>query len=490
LAASPLTAKHKSARRLDQGNAAVTRILTALAAALLCVLPAHAAESIDGAALSLAWVIPFVGMLLSIAVFPMLAPKVWHHHFGKIAIFWALAFAVPFGIVYGGIASAHAVWHAMAIEYIPFIVLLYALFAVAGGILVRGDIHGTPVANTSMIAFGTLMASLLGTTGAAMLMIRPLIRANAHRPRNVHVFVFFIFLVANIGGSLTPLGDPPLFLGYLQGVSFFWTAEHLFLPTLFSSTVLLAVFYVLDRALTSREPPEAREKPSETMRIEILGAHNVALLLAIVGVVLASSVIDPALQVHIFGTDVGIDSIVRCAGLIAIAAISLATTRRFIRIENAFNWGPIVEVALLFIGIFVTIIPALAILQAGEKGDLAALVQLVTRADGTPDPSIYFWVTGILSGFLDNAPTYLVFFNLAGGDPQELMTTLAHVLAAISGGAVFFGAMTYIGNAPNFMVKTICEERGIKMPSFFAFMAWSVTILLPLFALNTLLFFH
>jgi Na+/H+ antiporter NhaD/arsenite permease-like protein len=456
---------------------------------LLALQPAYAAAGPDGASLSLVWVIPFAGMLLSIAVFPMLAPKFWHHHFGKIAFGWALAFAVPFGIVYGGITSAEAVWHAIAIEYIPFIVLLYALFAVAGGILVRGDIHGTPASNTAMIAFGTLVASLLGTTGAAMLMIRPLIRANAHRPRNVHVFVFFIFLVANIGGSLTPLGDPPLFLGFLQGVSFFWTAEHLFLPALFSSVVLLVLFYVIDRALTAREPVEDRETPS-SMRIEILGVHNVALLLAIVGVVLASALIDPALQVHIFGTDIGIDSIARCAGLIAIAAVSLMTTRRFIRIENAFNWGPIVEVALLFIGIFVTIIPALAILQAGEKGELAALVQLVTRADGTPDPSIYFWVTGVLSAFLDNAPTYLVFFNLAGGDPQVLMTDLSHVLAAISGGAVFFGAATYIGNAPNFMVKTICEERGIKMPSFFAFMAWSAVILTPLFALNTLLFFN
>jgi Na+/H+ antiporter NhaD/arsenite permease-like protein len=466
------------------------RFIALAAASALAFAPAHAAEGIDGATLSLLWALPFAGMLLSIAIFPMVAPKFWHHHFGKISIFWALAFAVPFGIVYGGIVSAQAVWHAIAIEYIPFIVLLYALFAVAGGILVRGDIAGTPAANTSMIAFGTLIASLLGTTGAAMLMIRPLIRANANRPRNVHVFVFFIFLVANIGGSLTPLGDPPLFLGFLQGVSFFWTTEHLFFPAAFSSIVLLTVFYFLDRWITAREPQATRETPPQSMSIQIFGGHNVALLIAIIGVVLGSSLIDPSLQVHIFGTDIGVDSIVRCAALIVIAAISIATTRRFVRIENAFNWGPIVEVALLFIGIFITIIPALAILQAGDKGALAALVQLVTRADGTPDPSIYFWVTGVLSAFLDNAPTYLVFFNLAGGDPQVLMTTMAPVLAAISGGAVFFGAATYIGNAPNFMVKTICEERGIKMPSFFGFMGWSAVVLLPLFAVNTLLFFN
>lgn len=453
------------------------------------IAPAHAADGFDGATLSLLWAIPFAGMLLSIAVMPLVAEKVWHHHFGKIAGFWALAFVVPFALLYGGGIAAHAVWHTIALEYIPFIVLLYALFAVAGGILVRGDIMGSPAANTGMLAFGTMIASLLGTTGAAMLMIRPLIRANRLRPRNVHVFVFFIFLVANIGGSLTPLGDPPLFLGFLNGVSFFWTTEHLFLPAAFSSAVLLAAFYLIDRMIFRREPPAQRPANDDVQQIEILGGHNVLLLLSIIAIILGSSLIGAAQHVTLFEVDIPLDSIVRCAGLVLVAAISLATTKSSVRIENAFNWGPIVEVALLFIGIFITIIPVLAILQAGDKGALAGLVAIVNNPDGSHNPALYFWLTGILSAFLDNAPTYLVFFNTAGGDAQALMHELQPTLAAISAGAVFFGAATYIGNAPNFMVKTICEERGIKMPSFFAFMGWSAAILLPLFAVNTLLFF-
>lgn len=462
--------------------------LAALVAILCFAPPALAAEEIAGATFSLAWTIPFAGLLLSIAILPLATPRLWHRHFGKIAIAWSLAFAIPYALAHGWLGAGHVVWHALAIEYIPFIILLYALFAIAGGILVRGDIRGTPAANTGMIAFGAMVASLLGTTGAAMLMIRPLIRANAHRPRHVHVFVFFIFLAANIGGSLTPLGDPPLFLGFLKGVGFFWTARHLFVPTLFNSVILLVAFYIVDRrfhGLEKHRPEDDRPQP-----VEILGSHNVMLMLAVVVVVLASSFIDKAMGFEVFGSFIPMDSIARCAGLIAIAAISLATTPNSIRIENAFNWGPIVEVALLFIGIFITIVPAIAILQAGEAGALAPLVALVNAPDGSHDPAMYFWLTGILSAFLDNAPTYLVFFNTAGGDAQALMHETAPTLAAISGGAVFFGALTYIGNAPNLMVKTICEERGIKMPSFFGFLAWSAAILLPLFALNTLFFFN
>jgi len=469
----------------------MVRAAAAFATGILALAgAAQAAEGPDGAALGLVWVAPFVGILLSIALVPLLAPRIWHRHFGKIALFWASAFAVPYGVVYGPGAAATSVWHTLALEYVPFIILLYTLFAVAGGILVRGDIRGTPASNTSILAFGAMVASLLGTTGAAMLLIRPLIRANIRRPRNTHVFVFFIFLVANVGGSLTPLGDPPLFLGFLNGVSFFWTAEHLFLPMLLSSVVLLGLFYAIDTLQTRREPPglsandDADEQP-----IEILGAHNVLLLFGVVGIVVASSLINPALGIELIGVHMPLDSLARSAGLIVIAAISLATTRNSVRIENAFNWDPIVEVALLFVAIFVTIIPALAILQAGDKGALAPLVALVNNPDGSHNPAMYFWLTGILSSFLDNAPTYLVFFNTAGGDAAALMSEAAPTLAAISAGAVFFGAITYIGNAPNFMVKTICEERGVRMPSFFGYMIWSCAILLPLFALNTVLFF-
>lgn len=456
-------------------------------AAVLLAQPAGAAEPGGGGSFGLEWLIPFTGMLLSIAVLPLAAPKFWHHHFGKVALGWAIVFAVPYALTAGAEPALKSLWHAFALEYVPFIVLLYALFAVAGGILVRGDIRGTPAANTGMIAFGTMIASLFGTTGAAMLMIRPLIRANAARPRNVHVFVFFIFLVANIGGSLTPLGDPPLFLGFLNGVGFFWTARHLFVPAFLTSTLLLLAFYLIDRHFYRREGSH-KPRPDSTP-VEILGAHNVMLMLAIMGVVLGSTFVDRTMGMEIYGSFIGLDSIVRCGGLIAVAAISLFTTRDSIRVENAFTWGPMIEVALLFIGIFVTIIPAIAMLQAGEDGPLASMIALLQNPNGTHNAAVYFWLTGGLSAFLDNAPTYLVFFHSAGGDARELMRELSPTLTAISAGAVFFGAATYIGNAPNFMVKTICEERGIAMPSFFGFMAWSAAILLPVFALNTVLFF-
>ena len=467
------------------------KTLPAVVTAFTLVSGEALASDGGGQALGLVWVLPFVGILLSIAVLPLVASQFWHHHFGKISVFWALAFAIPYAIVAGPAEAAHAVWHTIALEYIPFIVLIYALFVVAGGILVRGGPTGTPLANTGMLAFGTSIASLLGTTGAAMLMVRPMIRANADRPFNAHVFIFFIFLVANIGGSLTPLGDPPLYLGFLQGVEFFWTTEHLLGPMIVTAGILLGVFFLLDSYHYRREPRSIHggdDKP--VAAFEVLGGHNILLLLAIIAAVLLSGLIDPAIAWPVFGVEIHLDSIVRSLALISIGYVSLKTTRTSVRIENAFSWGPIIEVALLFFGIFIAMIPALAILQAGSDGALAGLIALVTRPDGTPDTVMYFWLTGTLSAFLDNAPTYLVFFNVAGGDPQLLMTSLAPTLTAISAGAVFMGAISYIGNAPNFMVKSICEERGIRMPSFFGYIGWSLVFLVPVFILDTLLFFR
>jgi Na+/H+ antiporter NhaD/arsenite permease-like protein len=448
---------------------------------------------VDGAGLGLVWVAPFAGMLLSIALMPLLTPKFWHHHFGKVAGGWALTFLVPYAVLFGFDHALHAFLHTLLLEYIPFILLLFALFVVAGGIFVSGNLRGTPASNTGLLAFGTMAASVLGTTGASMLLIRPTIRANAGRPYNVHVFVFFIFLVSNIGGSLTPLGDPPLYLGFLKGVDFFWTAEHLLLPMLTSSAILLGVFYALDTILWRREG-RAQGGGPRNPEIRIQGLVNVLLLLAIILVVLFSNRIEGTLG--IWGIPVSFADMARAGAFAAIAAISIALTPPAIRVENAFSWEPMQEVALLFGGIFVTMIPALAILRAGEDGALASLVALTSHPDGSPNNAMYFWLTGSLSSFLDNAPTYLVFFNLAGGGLPEaqiadhLMTALPGTLAAISAGAVFMGANSYIGNAPNFMVKSICEERGVKMPSFFGYMAWSVAILIPVFVLNTVLFFH
>ncbi len=461
---------------------------------LSCVLPASAAETaaIDGASLGLAWTIPFVGILLSIAVFPLLAPHFWHHHFGKVSLAWALAFLVPFAAVFGTSLTADELLHTLLLEYIPFIILLLALFTVSGGIFVRGNLHGAPGLNTALLALGTLLASIMGTTGAAMLLIRPLIRANDNRRHNVHVVVFFIFLVGNIGGSLTPLGDPPLFLGFLKGVDFFWTVKAMLLPMLFASSVLLIVFYVIDYYFyhhrDEQRPPNLDPTPDASIVIE--GKWNFLLLLAIIGAVLLSGFWKPGVDFKVWGIAVELQNVVRDALLLLIAAASWRFTSQAVREGNAYSWGPILEVAKLFAGIFVTIIPAIAILRAGQDGGLAKLVALVTTPSGAPDNTMYFWMTGLLSSFLDNAPTYLVFFNLAGGDPKQLMGALSATLLAISCGAVFMGANTYIGNAPNFMVKAIAEERGIKMPSFFGYMAWSGAILLPLFLLMTLIFFR
>lgn len=448
------------------------------------------AAAVAGAHLSILWAVPFAGMLLSIALFPLLAPRFWHHHFGKVALFWSLAFVVPFALTQGVDLTAHEVVHTALLEYVPFIILLFALFTVSGGILVVGNIHGSPATNTAILAFGTVIASLIGTTGASMVLIRPLLRANDNRRYNVHTVVFFIFLVSNIGGSLTPLGDPPLFLGFLKGVSFFWTTTHLFHDTVVVAGILLAVFYCLDRYFYAKEGPASRPDPTpDTETIGVRGLQNIPLLAGIIGAILLSALWKPGVSFRVFGTVVELQWIVRDVLLIVIALISLAITPRLVRERNGFDWEPIKEVAKLFAAIFLTIIPVIAILRAGPAGAFAPLVQLVTTPTGEPVNVWYFWLTGALSSFLDNAPTYLVFFNLAGGDPSRLMGPLAVTLEAISAGAVFMGAMSYIGNAPNFMVLSIARHRGVKMPSFFGYMAWSCTFLLPCFALITWLYF-
>ena len=448
------------------------------------------AAGFEGSQLSALWALPFVGMLLSIAVMPLLLPRFWHAHYGKVSAAWALAFLLPFALIYGGGTAAASLVHALLAEYIPFIVLLTALFTVAGGIHIRGNLHGSPALNTGILAIGAVLASFMGTTGASMLMLRPLIRANDDRLRKVHVIVFFIFIVSNAGGSLTPLGDPPLFLGFIKGVDFFWTARHLLPETLFMLGSLLAIFYALDRWLYRREGVVRDDPTPDAGRIGFDGAANFALLGGVAALVLLSGFWKSPVTFNLMGTEVGLPALVRDAGLIALTLLSLKITRPSVHSDNQFSWAPMVEVAKLFAGIFLTIIPVIAMLKAGAAGPFAALLQAITRPDGQPDPAMYFWATGLLSAFLDNAPTYLVFFNAAGGDPAVLMTTLAPTLAAISAGAVFMGAMTYIGNAPNLMVKAIAEDRGIKMPGFFGYMAWSGAILLPLFIIMTFVWFN
>ncbi|KQR86183.1 sodium:proton antiporter [Burkholderia sp. Leaf177] len=455
---------------------------------VITLLPLDAsAATLNGGALSPLWALPFAGILLSIAIAPLVAPHAWHSHYGKISAAWALAFLVPFAMGFGAQAAFATFVHAMLEEYIPFIILLAALFTVAGGICLNGDLRGSPRMNTGILALGTVLASIMGTTGAAMLLIRPLLRANEQRRHQVHRVVFFIFLVANAGGSLSPLGDPPLFLGFLNGVSFFWTTVHLAKPTLFICGVLLVLFYAFDRYYFAQE--DAPQETAGKTPLSIDGKINFVLLAAIVVLVLMSGLWKPDIEFDVFGTHVALQNLVRDVMLIVVLLLSLALTPKSAREGNAFNWAPIEEVAKLFAAIFITIAPVIMILRAGADGAFAGIVHLVTDSSGKPIDIAYFWATGLLSSFLDNAPTYLVFFNLAGGDAQSLMTTGATTLAAISAGAVFMGANSYIGNAPNFMVKAIAESRGVAMPSFFGYLGWSAVILLPLFLLTGWLFF-
>lgn len=475
----------------------ITTLMVNLFFALALSIPdfALAAEgqhpSIPGAQLNAVWVIPFACMLLSIAVMPLAMPHFWEHHFGKIAVFWGLAFLVPCFIVYGIGVALYEFLHIILLDYIPFIVLLFALFTVAGGVRLKGTLVGTPIVNTGILAIGTILASWMGTTGAAMLLIRPLLRANAHRRYRVPVVVFFIFLVANIGGSLTPLGDPPLFLGFLKGVSFFWTTTNLFIKTLCLALALLVIFFIVDTILYNKEgrprPPHVEGEVEEKLGLE--GVINLLFLLGVVLAVLASGMINLGTWMEIYHVPVEGQNLCRDICLLILAGLSWKFTSRHCREKNGFSWAPIEEVAKLFFGIFLSMIPAIAILRAGTDGALAPLINLVSTPDGQPVNSMYFWLTGALSSFLDNAPTYLVFFNTAGGDAQHLMTDMATTLIAISAGAVFMGANTYIGNAPNFMVRSIAENAGVRMPSFFGYMLWSVGILVPLFIILTWVFF-
>ena len=530
-------------------------------------------HGVDGAKLPIWSIIPFVGLLLSIAIIPLINFHFWEHHYGKISLAWIVIFSIPFLIGYKG-DGWYEIVHIVLLDYVPFIILLTALFTCAGGICLKGSLRGSPVLNTALIAIGTALASWMGTTGAAMLLIRPLLRANQWRTHRIHVVVFFIFLVANIGGSLTPLGDPPLFLGFLKGIDFFWTMQ-LFPVMLPVVILLLIIFFIFDTVMFRKEgaPPDDGEK--EPLRLE--GVWNFVLIVGIIAAILWSKSLadgpfkdhsiaekmapqiktseekmsatkakletyvkahendttikfdtsnheyyelrhnhllaaaevnrlraqkthDENLGISIFGVTVPYFNLVRDGLLILIVLISLSYTPMYIpsslqisetnvRAANGFTWGPILEVAKLFIGIFICMIPALKILQAGMDGSLSTVVLAVQTTTNDPVNAMYFWLTGTLSSFLDNAPTYVIFFNTAGGDPTSLMGPMSQTLLAISCGAVFMGANTYIGNAPNFMVKAIAEENGIRMPSFFGYMIWSVVILIPVFVIVTFVFF-
>jgi Na+/H+ antiporter NhaD/arsenite permease-like protein len=437
--------------------------------------------------------LPFAGMLLSIALLPLLAAAFWHHHFPKVSAAWALAMAVPYVWRFGH-EALHDLVHVFVVDYVPFLILVASLFTIGGGIFVRGTLRPSPATNAGLLAIGTLLASWVGTTGASMVMIRPVLRANRSRRHRAHTVVFFIFLVANVGGTLTPLGDPPLFLGFLHGVPFTWTFG-LWREMLFVAAVVLGVYLALDTWHWRWEAPAVRAATAagdgEPLGLE--GGHNVLFLLGVVGAVILSGLWKGP-EIHILGVPQDAGNLVRDAILVAMLALSWLTTSRAVRERNEFSWSPIREVAILFAGIFVTIIPVLRMLHVGDHGALAFVTQAVHT------PAHYFWAAGILSSFLDNAPTYLAFLSTALGQlhpdlPADaaiprLIAERGIYLAAISCGAVFMGANTYIGNAPNFMVKSIAEEAGVPMPSFFGYILWySLPVLVTTFALVTVVFF-
>jgi len=437
--------------------------------------------------------LPFTGILLSIAIFPLAAPHFWHHHYPKVALAWALSFAVPFLLAYRD-AAWHEILHIYLVDYVPFIILLWGLFTVAGGIVLRGTPVGTPIVNTVFLLVGTIIASWTGTTGAAMLLIRPVLRANARRAHKTHVVIFFLFLVANIGGSLTPLGDPPLFLGFLHKVPFTWTFN--LLPHMsFMTIALLILFYRIDHYYFHRERggPARAASAGRQQPLRLAGSLNLLFLGGILGAVLLSGIWHAG-SFNLGGVHLEWQNVARDLLILAMGGLSLRLTATDLRRGNQFSWEPIREVAYLFAGIFMTIVPALAILKAGERGALGFLVGTIEA------PWQYFVAVGSLSSFLDNAPTYLTFFNTVLGrfyPGQEEGVAVARLIAergeyleAIAVGSVFMGAMTYIGNAPNFMVKSIAEEAGIAMPSFFGFtLRWSIPILVPLFAVVAWVFF-
>jgi Na+/H+ antiporter NhaD/arsenite permease-like protein len=447
-----------------------------------------------GSVLSVWWALPFAGMLLSIALFPLLAPHFWERRYAGVTAFWSLVLAVPFVFMYRS-EAVHHLLEVVLVDYVPFVVILWALYTVASGIFVTGTLHGTPLQNTLMMAAGGVMASWIGTTGASIVLVRPLIRAISWRKHRAHTIVFFIFMVSNVCGALTPLGDPPLFLGFLHGVPFLWTLR--LAPMMLTVAVpLLAVYFTLDSWYYRNDPPREMHgaRARERERIGLIGWQNCFLLIAIVLVVFASGTWNAG-SIRILGVQCGIAGLWRDAALLAISWISFRITPAQIHRDNHFSWAPVREVAILFAGIFITMIPALAILRAGEDGAMRPLIDMAR------EPKHYFWLSGGLSSFLDNAPTYLTFFNTAlgalePGKPEadavrDLLTTHAHYLEAISCGAVFMGANTYIGNAPNFMVKSIAEHAGIKMPGFFGYMLkFSIPVLIPLFLVVMLTFFR
>ena len=440
-------------------------------------------SGLKGDELSLVWIIPFCGVLLSLAIMPLLAPKFWHAHFGKISLAWALISIWMIMDSFGFFVALSEILDVYVHHFIPFIIFILSLYVIAGGIKIDILTKPNPYFNTIFLGVTSFIASWIGTTGAAMLFIRPFLHVNQARDSKRHLVIFFIFLVCNIGGSLTAVGDPPLFLGFLNGVDFFWPTTHMFGPFLTVTIPLLCIFFFMDnRAFKKEGISTASVDGGDRFILKFSGRRNFLYLMLAVSAIILSGLWKTESGITIYHTKILFSDVFRDLALLGLTILSLTRGNQNVRKENKFSWAPFMEVLKVFAAIFVTAAPVIAILKAGSNGSLSSLVAMVNTPEG-PNNFLYFWITGGLSSVLDNAPTYLVFFNLAGGDAEVLMTTLSKTLLAISAGSVFLGAMTYIGNAPNFMIKSIAESDGISMPSFFGYVAWSCAILLPVFLL-------
>lgn len=467
---------------------------------------AHAGHGSMGKELGVWTILPFALLLAAIAIFPLVHGHWWEHNTNKgiVVALLSIPLAIYLLVAFGD-GAVHELLDKVK-EYISFIALLAALYVISGGIYVKGSLAGTPLANTSLLALGAILASVIGTTGASVVFIRPLLRANRSRQARAHIVIFFIFIVSNCGGLLTPLGDPPLFLGFLKGVPFIWTVQNLWMQWLFVNVVLLVIFNIWDQIVLNREekllPGSQLEEAEKHEPFSILGMHNILFLLGVVGVIVLSG------QNAFDGINKQFLAFLNVKGLqiiggqelamIVLAVVAYVTTPNGNRENNKFTFGPILEVAVLFVGIFITMTPALQILNAWGNNLRPDLGEFALKGPGQ-----FFWATGILSSFLDNAPTYLTLASTAcgiNGVPVEgdayLMELLSKgpdavkLLIAISCGAVFMGANTYIGNGPNFMVKAIAEENGVQMPGFFGYMLYSCGILIPIFIAVTFIFFR
>jgi len=427
--------------------------------------------------------LPFFGLLVSIAFFATFFPKKWARDYVKVVGFF-IALSLVMGIVFRGLSSTSCMMGSLLFwDYVPFMMLLTSLYVVSGGLKLRLHVHATPLLNTLTLAFFTLIAGVLGTTGASMLGIHPLLVMNKHRHFRSHTVVFFIFLVCNIGGGLSSIGDPPLFLGFLKGVSFFWPTKNLWRPVLFLTASLLLIYFALDSYYFHREPEKVQVPPKRpSMHIE--GQKQLILACLVI-----MTLVIPSLFSGCAPFSLKMIEVIKIVLLLLISACSFKITSLKWRYAHKWTFHPLIEVALIFFGLFITAHPLIHLLEKGAEGPFQFLLTHLHQTDGSPSSWAYFWWTGLLSGFLDNAPTYLVFFKATGYSAATLMNEASSLLRAISMGAVFMGALTYIGNAPNLLTQTIAEEEyKVKMPSFMVYMVCAFVLLMPLFYITAWLF--